>query len=277
LQNIGIVNCGPNGYQNFSMRVKVVAPSAAPQSVNLTMYSNTDANYYQRDITSLLSNAASHEWNNLTIPVGSSASGWQSSGNANWENITFVKMDMAFPQNSSITVRLEGVFFRGTWQTAIQSDSTGFLIYVLQLVFTQFLFEWLILSAVMYVIIKVLKGNIVWKPLFIAVGCSLVVLIVQGILNVAITPTLGTVYLPTEVITNLQGEAAVISNSIASLMGTFNTISSAIQLVIWIWIGALGAFITKAVMPEFSWGKCVATAAGALVVTIILLRLLVGV
>jgi hypothetical protein len=274
---IGVINCGSKGYQNFSIRVREVSPNSTPQSVNLTLYSNSDANYFQKDITSLLSSASTGEWQNLTIQVGSSASGWQSTGNANWENITAIKLDLSFPQNSSVTVRLEGMFFRGMWQTAVQSDSTGFLIYVLQLVFTQFLFEWLILSAVMYIIIKVLKGNIVWKPLFIAVGCGLIVLVIQAILNAAVTPTLGTIYLPTEVITNLQGEALAISNATAPLMATFNTLSSAIQLVVWIWIGALGTFITKAVIPEFSWAKCVGTAAGGLIVTIILLRLLVGV
>jgi hypothetical protein len=274
---IGVINCGPKGYQNFSIRIKEVSPNVAPQSINLTLYSNSDANYFQKDITALLSSASTGEWQNLTIQVGSSAFGWQSSGNANWENITAIKLDLSFPQNSSVTVRLEGMFFRGMWQTAIQSDSTGFLIYVLQLVFTQFLFEWLILSAIMYIIIKVLKGTLVWKPLFIAVGCGLIVLVIQAILNAAITPTLGTIYLPTEVITNLQGEALAISNATAPLMATFNTLSSAIQLAVWIWIGALGTFITKAVIPEFSWGKCVGTAAGGLIVTIILLRLLVGV
>jgi hypothetical protein len=277
IRDIGTINCGPSYYQNFSIRIKIASPSDLPQSVNLTMYSNSDANYFRRDLTSTFTTSTIGLWNNLTIPVGSSASGWQNTGNANWLNITFIKLDFGFSNATNIEVRLEGMFFRGMYQTAVQSDSTGFLVYVLQLVFTQFLFEWLILAALMYIVIKVLKGNLTWKPLFISVGFALVVMVVQSVISAAATPLLPNVYLPVELITNLQGEALPIVNAIASLMADFNAVSSAVQLAVWVWLGALGAFITRALVPEFSWGKCIGTAAASLVVAIILLRLLIGV
>ncbi len=277
LNNIGTVDCGPNGYKNFSMRAKIVNPTAVPQSVNLTMYSSSDANYFRNDITSMFAASSSTTWNNLTIPVGSGASGWQSTGSPNWESITYISMDFGFADNSSITVRLEGVFFRGIFQTAIESDGMGFLFYVLQLVFTQFLFEWLILSALFFIIIKVLKGTITWKPLFIAVGFALIVMVVQALISIAATPTLPPVHLPVELIVSVPVEAVTLANALTPLMATFNTISSAVQLAAWVWLGALGAFVVRALMPEFSWGKCIAASSGALVVTIILLRLLIGV
>ena len=277
LRNIGIIKCGPDSYQNFSMRARIVSPATLPQSVNLTMYSNSDANYFTREITAMFPNSTVGLWNNLTIPVGSEASGWQNIGSPSWESITLIKMDFAFAENTTITVRLEGVFFRSLYQTAIESDSTGFLVYALQLVFSQFLFEWLILSAVTYLIIKVMKGNITWKPLFIAIGFSLVVMAIQSLINIAATPTLPQVYLPAELIVGLQAEATAAANVITPLMATFNSISSAVQLAAWVWMGALGAFIARALLPEFSWVKCGGISAISLIVTIIVLRFLIGV
>ena len=153
LSGFNQVDCGPTGFQNLSMRIKIVAPQASPEKVTLTLYSLSDANYFQYDLTSDFSNSSANIlWNNLTVPVGSG--NWQNSGAPQWQNITALKFDFAFSASSNITVRMEGLFFRGVYETPIQTDSTGFLIYVLQLVFPQFLFEWLILTGLLYIVIK---------------------------------------------------------------------------------------------------------------------------
>jgi hypothetical protein len=276
LMNFGTVNqvnCGPTGYQNFSMRTKIVQPSTNPQKVTLTLYSLTDANYFQYDLTPNFSNASLlGSWENMTIQLG--IGNWQSSGSPQWSNITALKLDFTFSANSNITLRMAGVFFRGIYQTPIQSDSTGFLIYVLQSVITQFLFEWLIITGILYVIVKLMKGNLTWKPLFVAVGIALIVSVVQTLLNIASTAALSSIYYPIEFLVAVPGEVQTIATAIASATGTYTTISAVIQLATYVWLGALNAIIVRAMIPEFTWSKAATASAAALIITILLLSIL---
>jgi hypothetical protein len=82
------------------------------------------------------------------------------------------------------------------------------------------------------------------------------------------------IYSPIELQTQLAGEAQAISNSLATVTADYTLITGIIQLVTYVWIVALGAFIVRALQPEFSYAKCVLTAAASLIVTIILMSLL---
>lgn len=274
LGNFESVDCSSTGFQNLSMRIKIANPQYAPTQVMLTLYSLTDANYFQHDLTSSFSNSASDIWNNITIPVGSVAANWQRAGDAKWENITSMKIDFSFATPSDITLRVDGLFFRGLYKTPMESDSSNFIVYVLQQVLVQFGFEWLLFTALMFVLIKVLKGNIIWKPLFIAVGFSLIVLVIQALIGIVATTTLPTLYYPTEFLTGLSGEAQVISNSIVSITATYTLIAAIISLITYVWLAALGTFIVRAILPEFSWSKCMLTSAVAIIGTMILMALL---
>jgi hypothetical protein len=276
LTNFGTVNqvnCGPTSYQNLSIRTKIVQPSSTPQKVTLTLYSLSDANYFQYDLTSNFSNSSLlGSWNNMTIPVGSG--NWQSTGTPQWGNITFLKLDFTFSANSNITVRMAGVFFRGVYQTPMQTDNTGFLLYVLQSVITQFLFEWLIITGILYVIIKLMKGTLTWKPLFVGVGIALIVVVVQTLLNIASTAVLPSIYYPVEFLLAVPGEAQAIGTVISSITANYTTIAAVIQLAAYVWLAALNAIIIRAMIPEFSWSKCAMVSAAGLIITIILLSIL---
>jgi hypothetical protein len=273
LTGFGQVDCSSSGFQNLSLRIKTANPQAIPEKVSLTLYSLKDADYFQYDLTSNFSNStASSLWNNLTAPVGSGS--WQSSGSPQWRNITALKLDFVFPAESNITLRLEGVFFRGIYKTPMASDSTGFLIYVLQAVFTQFLFQWLLLGGLLYIIVKVLKGNLTWKPLFVAVGFALIVTAVLALINIAATLTVPSLNYPVELLVQVPGEAQALSNVIATATATYTTIAAVIQLAGYVWLAALNAFILRALVPEFSWSKSILASAISLVLSIILLSLL---
>ncbi len=269
------VNCGPTGFQNLSMRIKQVSPQATPASVTLTLYSLSSSNGYQRDITSEFSNASLiGSWNNITVPVGTNASNWQSFGNPQWANVTGLKLDFNYSANSSVSLRMEGLFFRGVYKTPVQSDFTGFVLYILQLSVTQFLFQWLLFTGLMYIIIKGLKGTIIWKPLFVSVGFALVVTVVQSLVNNASILSLPAVNYPVELLTNLLGEAQVLTSSVAAQTATYSLIAGIVQLVVYVWIVGLGAIIVHDLQPEFKWNKSILTSAAAFIVTIIAISLL---
>jgi hypothetical protein len=254
------------------MRIKFLEPQSAQSTATLTLFTLSASDYYQYDLTSQLSNVG--VWNNVTVPVGSQAAGWQSSGSPAWGNVSVLKLTFAFAGNSIVSVLVDGLFFRGFYETPIKTDFGGFMIYVLQLVTTQFLFQWLVFTGLLFIIVKGLKGTIVWKPLFVAVGMALVVTVVQSLINLASTSTLSTLYYPVEFLTGLSGEAQIISTSIAASTSTYSLIAGVFQLVTYGWIVALATFIVRALQPEFTWIKCFLSAAAAFIVTILLLSLL---
>lgn len=275
LGNFKNVNCGPTGFQNLSIRIKQVSPQVTPASVTLTLFSLSTSNSYQRDITSEFSNASMIGiWNNITVPVGTNTSNWQPAGNPQWANVTGLKLDFNYSSNSSISLRMEGLFFRGVFKTPVQSDFTGFVLYILQLVVTQFLFQWLLFTGLMYIIIKGLKGTIIWKPLFISVGFALVVTVVQSLVNNASILSLPAVNYPVELLTNLSGEAQILTSTVAAQTATYSLIAGIVQLAVYVWIVGLGAVIVHDLQPEFKWNKSILTSAAAFIVTIIAISLL---
>ncbi len=279
------VNCDSTGFQNVSMRIKIAEPNVSPDKATLSLYSLNASNYFQYDLTQDLYNFAANVWNNLTVPVGSG--NWLSNGNPDWQNITGVKFDFAFPTNSSINLRIQGVFFRGIYRTPIEVDSTGFLITILQLTVMQFLFEWVILTALVYVMIKGLKGTVIWKPLFAAVGCALMVTAIQALIAIAATTTLPSLYYPIEFLASVPVEAQLTADAVAANAATFSLIFGAFQIVTYVWIVGLGTIIVRAItaptgeapsaIQQFGWVKCVLVSGASLFLTIIILGFLIGI
>ncbi len=149
-----------------------------------------------------------------------------------------------------------------------------FVASILEVVFMRFVFEWLLLTGLIWLFVKGMHGNIIWKPLFIAIGCALIVLVVQAVLNLVSTATLGTMYYPIEALANVPGEAAAASAQATAASQTFNIATSAIQLFVLLWLATLGAVAVKTLMPEFTWSKAAVASAVSLILTVLLLSLL---
>jgi hypothetical protein len=274
LNDIDQLNCGPMGYPNMSMRIKLVQPQTGLEKVTLTLYSIGENNYFQYDLTTEFSSSAADVWNNFTLPLG--AGNWQSTGDAKWENITGLKLDFTFTANVDVTVRVQGLFFRGIYQNPIEAYSTTLLLISLQQGFMSFMFEWLVFTGLLFIMLKIFKVNAVWKPLFIAVGFALIVMVVQSLINSVATFTLPQIYYPVESmnLANIAGEAQIINNVILSQASTFSTISAIVLFATYVWTAALGVFIVRALLPEFPTSKSIIVSASSLVGTIILLSLL---
>jgi hypothetical protein len=295
----GSVNCGADGFKNVSFRVNVLAPDVKPENVTLYLYS-LQASYFYYDLTNAFSNIAVNVWNNITLPVGSGD--WASSGAPVWENITGLKIDFTWSTNSSIDLLLDGLFFRGKFEDPLDLYGVSYLANSALNGVAPFLFEWLILTGLMYLLIKGLKGTVVWKPLMVAVGFALVVLVIQALLLVAVYTTLSNIYYPLEVLAGVPGEFQTAYQVILDAIATVTSVTAAIQLVIYGWIVGLGTFITRAITGDkkiaeqasrgkvatgdatsvsdvtaFSWMKCLLVSGASLFLTIIILGLLLGI
>lgn len=275
LDDFTSINAGPDNYQNLSMRLKIIEPLAIPANVILTLYSLSESNYFQYNLTPEFASSTADSWTNITIPVGSTASNWQSIGNPQWSNITSLSVDFTFPESSDVTLLLGSLFFRGQYLPPLQVSGSIILYNIISSALFQFAFLWLLFAGLMYVFIKALKGNVIWRPLFIAVGFALIVTAIQAVLNAVATAALPTVYYPIEYSASIDGgvglleEARALYASIETVTATYSTIIAIIAIGIYSWLAALGAFIVHALLPEFTLGKSLIVSAGAIVVTLL--------
>lgn len=281
----GSVNCGPTGYQELYLQIKVVQPTTTPSSAIITLFSGP-SNYFQTDLTSALSNETSSIWRNLTIPV--SSGNWQSIGAPSWDSITGVNITLSFPESSNITVRIGGLFFRGFYQTPIQIYGVaGFTASVIFSALFTFIIQWLSLSVVFFIVIKLMKGPVTWKPVFVTIAFALVTMIVQTLIILLTTATLpAQIYYPFEFAYGFQVtytpqvvalfSAASQSNYntvIAPQLATLTQVTAIVVVATYVWITLIGSTIVHAI-TEFSWTKSLLSSATSVVLTYIILSLL---
>jgi hypothetical protein len=154
------------------------------------------------------------------------------------------------------------------------------------------------LTGIIYLLIKGLKGNVVWKPLMVAVGYALVTLVIQALIITVIYTTLPNLYYSLNILNYVPGEFQAAYDILLSQIATVNMASYIVQAAMWVWTVALGTFITRAItgskqiaeqvsrgkpVPEatvggevtaFSWMKCLLVSGASLFLTIIILGFL---
>ena len=285
------INCGPNGYPELFLQIKFVEPSSPSSSANLRLFSLSSSNYFQKDLASTFSNVSTSEWNNYSIPVGSGAENWQTNGNPDWINITGLEMDMAFSGANNLTIRIGSLFFRGLYETPIEVFSTsGFAASASFSAVFSFIVQWIALSVVFYVIIKVFRGAVTWKPLFVAMAFALITMTIETFIILGATATLpGQIRYPYEFSIGYQltypsqivslfsaASQATYNSTIAMQIATYSSIVTYVAIAVYVWLTAIGATIVR-VITEFTWMKSIITSAVSVVGTYILLSLLTAV
>ena len=274
------VNFVTEGFKNISFRLKILSPEANPDNVSLYLTSLGASSFYY-DLTAELSNAVNF-WNNITIPVGSNA--WSMLGNqASWENITGFKMEFIWENTANVDLLLDGLFFRGKYMTPL--ELYGDVAYLAQAALNSiapFIFEWIILTAMLYLVVKGLKGYATWKLLMVAVGFALVVLVVQAILLLVVYSALPSLFYPLEILAGVPGEQALAPAATLEAIASANLAGSIIQVGVWLWLGGICTFITRevtgmdAAVPPFGWLKCIAVSGTSVLLTLIIVGFLLG-
>lgn len=296
LSNTSNIDCSATGFQNISMTIKLVSPQTAPQNATLTLYSLADTNSYTYDLSSQLSSSSTiGQWNNLTIPVGPNAQGWSTSGNPTWSNITSLLLNFNYPNESNITIRIGALFFRGEYLTPVQYGSLGLVIQFLQVFSLQFAFTWFVLTAIIYAFCRVLKNPVLWKPIFVAFGFAMVVMVIRALVNLAAAATIqttyypfdislgarfdqfGTLYFPSEAVNALSPASQNASAVIDSATSVFRGIVTVMAFISYIWLGALVVYALGELKPEYSLGKRITLSVAGIGITLFIVLLLVGI
>jgi hypothetical protein len=268
LTGIGTVDCSvPNGFNLLSFRIKWTSPVTQPENVTIQIFSlNSSSDYFYSDLKDTFSNATYNIWNNVTIPLDSSA--WSgSSRNADWGNVTGLQLQFTWAGNSNVTLLVDGMFFHGPFKSLLETGGTSYLLdYGVSGAF-QFIITWILLTGLIYVLVRAFKGKIFWKPMLIAVGFILMTMFVGALINGIGYSTLPTIRFPFELIGGVQGEGTAALNAISSQTWLVTQIGTVAELLVWAWTAALASLVVRAV-AEFSWAKSVAVAIIAYVITI---------
>ncbi len=276
------VNSVAEGFKNISFRLKILSPQAKPANVSLYLTSLGASSFYN-DLTAQFPASAVNVWNNITLPLGSTA--WSVLGNeASWENITGFKMEFTWENAVNVDLLIDGLFFRGEYMTPLELyGQVGYLAQAALNSIAPFVFEWIILTAMLYLVIKGLKGYATWKLLMVAVGFALVVLVVQAILLLVVYSALPNLFYPLEVLASVPGEQAMAPAETLEAIASANLTGSIIQVGVWLWLGGLCTFITREVtgmdteVPSFGWLKCIAVSGTSVLLTLIIVGFLLGV
>ena len=294
LSNQFAINCsGPSAFQNLSMTIKQVEPSVPPNSAKLILYSRTDTDFFTYDLTSSLSNVATGTWNNLTIPLGSKASGWTSSGTPTWGNITALRLSVTYPTDSNITLRIGALFFRGQYESPVQTSSLGLLEQFLPSWAFWFIMAWFVLTGVIYAFFYGLKTARVWKPIFVATGFGLIVMVIRAAVDLIAAAALPVLYYPYDITlgvrfnffgaTTYSGTASSLTTLSQAILSNINSATTgfgyvllAMFIISYIWVGALATTIVGTLKPEFSVPKRMGIAIVSVVVTLLVALLLIG-
>jgi hypothetical protein len=275
LNNIGPINCSlPDGYDKLDFRVKQLSPQNNPVNATLYLFSTTALNYSYDDLTENFSSSTINEWNNLTnIQL---VSGWNKTGaGADWSNITGLKLDLTWPAVSNITLLVDGLFFHGPYESSLQTVGSSYVFSVAFSYALQFIITWVILGGILYLLSKALGAKLVWKPLLIVIGCILITMVVQAIVNAAAWSTLSNVNVSFVVSGGVPGEGQAAYNAISSQTYFVSLIGTVTQIAIYVWTIALAGLAVHQ-LGGLGWSRSFLAATVAYFVTLFIGSFLFG-
>ena len=275
LKDIGRVNCsGPDGYSKLSFRIKWTNPEVKPANATIQLLSTISSEYFSYNLTGALPNFTYNVWNNLTLPLISD--GWSNSSSAaSWDNITGLKLDFAWVDSSNITLVVDGVFFRGNFNSLLESAATAFLVNYAFMAFTQILLVWVILTGLIYLMGRGLGGSVLWKPVLIVIGFTMVPMVIQSLVNTAAYLSSPTVHYPLELIGGVSGESDIAFNAILEQTWLTSQIMRYTQVAVYVWTIALCSLAVR-VLTGFGWAKSFLIGAAAYLITLLAGSFLLG-
>jgi hypothetical protein len=274
LGGAGSVNCSAqDGYNLLSFRIKWTSPQETPNNMTMEMYSaNSSSDYFYDDLTATFSNSTYNIWNNFTIPLGS---GWPSVGQPDWNTITGLQLQFTWGLSSNITLLIDGLFFRGPYEPLLLTAGATYPLSYGVPGALQYIMTWVLLTGMIYLVVKAFKGKIVWKPMLIAVGFLLITMFIGTLISGIGYATLPNLHYPFDLYGGVPGEGTAALKTITDQAAVATNISLIAQIFVWVWTAAL-AMIAVRQVTEFPWLKSALVAAIAYTATIFLVILLIG-
>jgi len=244
------INCsGLEGYKNVSFRIEMIYPDTIElENASLRLFSS-EVDYFEYALKEQLASLNRTVWNNMTIPVGPESEWRPSSANASWDNITRLKLELAWSDKGNFTVRIDGLCFRGVFKPRGYNPAISLFDAL-----SQFTIKWVLLGGLLYLVTRGFGAKPGWKPMMILAGFALVTIFAQAVINGVTFATLPKINLPLEFLGGVGGENEIASNQVLGQISLVNQLLTYVQMVILVWIVVLCALATH-LLAQFSWGK----------------------
>ena len=272
LNDIGSIDClGSDGYRNISLRIKTTFPEVKPENITIYLFSTTSSDYFYYDLTTL-SNFTNNVWNNLTIPL--ETEGWlNNSGNVDWGTITGLRLEFGWPEYSNTTLLVDGLFFRGIFKTQMEFFGTSVLFNILLDSFMLFTVRWVLLSGLLYLMVKGFKAATAWRTLLICIGFVFITMLIQAVLTAVASASLPNIYCPLELLGGVKGEFETAANKIWEETWIVIEFSRYLQMTVYMWTVGLCTIATHS-LTEFSWSKSILLSTAAFLISLLIIGII---
>ena len=270
------VNCSdPEGYKKIAFWAKLIHLNITNISKASLYLFSSQIDYFYYNLTRQFISFNDTTWNKLAIAIGPRSEWANSSANTNWGNIISLRFEVASTENSNMTVRLDGLFFKGIFKSLLESVSFDYMFSLSLFAFMQFVIQWVFLAGLIYIMAKAFGSKTLWRPLLILIGFALVTMFMQALINVAAYGTLPTIYRPLEFFSVIEQERLTPRIKFSEDTWLVSQITGYTPMAILIWTIALCAIATR-LPTEFSWSKSFLIATVAYFVTMMAQSFLLG-
>jgi len=248
------INCSSSeGYKKISFRIKMIYPNTTElDEASLYLFSG-QAEYFHYDLTEQFVSLNKTVWNNLTVTIGAESELAEKSANADWSNVTSLGFKFMWSQDADLTVRIDGLFFRGVFKPIIEDVPMSVFNFSVG-AFMQFTIKWVILSGLLYIMVRAFGAKTTWRPLLILVGFVLITIFIQAAINAVAFSTLPRIYRPLELAGGVGGEFEIAYNNFIDEIWLVDQIYRYVQIGVLVWTIALCSIATRE-LAEFSWTK----------------------
>jgi len=264
LIDIGTFDClADKGYKGLSFRIKWIHQNNTfPANATLRLFSN-DNRYFELDINDKIANS-SNTWGNATVDIGPTNLNWRPSVDSpNWGNITGLELELAWLASdaANLTMKIDDLYFGKHVSYLTLGAFTGWFVDSLTFTAFRFFLGWSLYAILLLLIIK-LSGNKAgpWSVLFIVIGYTFSINIVQVLVDAFRFSTLPTLVFPLKAWNPIVGEEGLASKLIDDIYQTswYPTLAYKLTMpltfVFIVWAIALSA-IAIHFLREFTWKK----------------------
>ncbi|MEM2118061.1 MAG: hypothetical protein QW386_03465 [Candidatus Bathyarchaeia archaeon] len=263
------LNClGADGYASVSFRVKIVEPETEPFNLSIYLFSaNTTDNYFYHSIADGVAEAGI--WNNKTILL----SEFTKFNNADWSDITGLKLELAWTSNWNITVLVDGLFFHGVYKSALEMNGSGILVNSVISGFMQFTIQWTILGIFLYLLSKLFKAQPVWKSMLTISGFALITFFLQNLIMTGVVLAYPETHFSLSTLGGVSGEGWTVDaqNFQSILIIRYDILD---RIVYYVWIVALCAIALR-LMFTFSWTRSISISILSSLISMLAFRLII--
>jgi hypothetical protein len=262
LTDIGSINCSEDGETELFFWIKWINEGdLSPTNGSLKLFSGSEDNYFEADITTLL--GSSGEWANATLNVGSNQ-GWTSNNSPNWQNITGVEFQLDWSSSANLTLKIDGLFFRKFVSLVATGEFSALLPSIIIQAVLSVSMDLLIWSAILLIVAKVFQEELgAWAKLIVVVGYSYITAVVYTLVSAAFISTFPPL--------NAYLDAAILQNVLNELWVPLAAyqVYLYLPLVGSVWLALLASVIVR-LLTQTTWRKALLIGAVAFGIKIVL-------